>query len=58
MSRMVRVVRKVKKRVRVAEVYAMPETGRFLNVALLAATPEVDVDAMKEAAWQRQEKKK
>lgn len=58
MRRQVRVVRKVKQRVRVIDVYAMPETGRFLNVGLVAATPEIDVEEMKRAALRRSEKAK
>jgi len=58
MTRQTRVVRSLRKRVRVADVYAIPETGRFLNVGLLAATPELDVEEMKQAAWRRVEKKK
>ena len=48
-----RVTKRVARRVPIVEVYGVPDAGRFLNVALLHATPEIDVGAMQEGAWKR-----
>jgi hypothetical protein len=48
-----KVVQRVPRRVPIADVYGVPDAGRFLNVALLHATPDVDVGSMKEAVWAR-----
>ena len=44
---------RVARRVPIVEVYGVPDAGRFLNVALLHATPEIDVGAIQDGAWKR-----
>lgn len=53
MRRRIQVPRPLARRVPILDVYAVPEAGRMLNIALLHATPEIDVHAMQEAAYQR-----
>jgi len=53
MRKQIRVVRRTSPRVPIAEVYGVPEAERFLNVALVHATPDIDVPAMQEGAYQR-----
>ena len=53
MKNRVQVVRRVPRRVPIADAYAVPEAERFLNVGLIHAASAIDVTAIQEGAWQR-----
>jgi hypothetical protein len=53
MKNRVQVVRRVPRRVPIAEAYIVPEAERVLNVGLIHAAPSIDVHAIKEGAYER-----